>query len=373
MRVAIVNQHFAEVMGGSELQCKFIAEGLASRGHEVCYVAPCATDLDAQSREYLVANQPYELQWVDVLSPKSLVRAILACQPDVVYWRFNKNCFFTVAKALARVEIPLVFAASHINDLVPWSAKPQQGKLRVYRELRERLRNGLAHRGFRYVKALTVNNPEHINLSPVSSPTLILNGMTAQVADFSWPRPYCAWVSNIKPAKRPEAALAIARVLADRGVDLLMIGKLIPGTYPDFEDPARLPSNVFYLGQRSFEEVNGIFKNALLHIHTCLPEGFSNVFLQAWLQGTPSVSLSVDPGGVLETHSAGLCANGDMEYFAQCISRLLDSRDLRERYGSLGRAYAASQHGIRALVSSVEEVLQNARLMPDKTGENNKL
>jgi glycosyltransferase involved in cell wall biosynthesis len=373
MRVTIVNQHFYEARGGSELQCMFIADGLADRGHELCYVAPRVYPLQDRNLENVPAPQKYEIHWIDASGSYRLTAAILESRPDIVYWRFNKNHFFLVAKALAKAGIPLVFAASHINDLVAWSAKPRQGQLRVYRELRERLRDGLAHRGFRYVKALTVNNPEHLKLSPVSSPILILNGMTDQAADFKWPRPYCVWVSNIKPAKRPEAALAISRVLSDRGIDLLMIGKLIPGTYPDFEDPARLPSNVFYLGQRSFEEVNGIFKNALLHIHTCLPEGFSNVFLQAWLQGVPSVSLSVDPGGVLKTQSAGLCANDDMEYFAQCISRLLDSQNLRERYGSMGRAYAASQHGINALVLSVEEVLRSARLMPDKARESNKL
>jgi len=40
MKVAIINQHIAYAVGGSELQCNFLAMGLSERGHRVTYIAP---------------------------------------------------------------------------------------------------------------------------------------------------------------------------------------------------------------------------------------------------------------------------------------------------------------------------------------------
>lgn len=360
MRVTIINFHFSEVKGGSELQCKFIAEGLEALGDSVCYIAPHATNLDGLARREIAASEPYDLHWVNCRKRNHLVEAILRSQPDVVYWRFNKRCFGSVAKALESAGVPLVFAVSHINDLIPWSTKPMEGRLKIYRQLREKLRNGLAHRGFKFVRAVTVNNPLHLEFSPVPVSKVVLNGMTDKSTDFAWGRPYCAWVSNIKPAKQPEAAVAVAKVLADQGIDLLMVGKISSGGYPQFEDPRRLPHNVFYLGERPFEEVNGILKNALLHIHTCLPEGFSNVFLQAWLHGVPSVSLNFDPGNVLVNRKLGVYADLDEGLFAREILGLLEDDAKRLSFGKRSRQYALQNHSVDALVSAVRRVLCHA-------------
>ena len=116
MKVAIINQHIAYAVGGSELQCNFLAMGLSERGHRVTYIAPSRPQ--EQVRGY-----SYEIVAVND-SSRSIVDVVLASRPDVVYWRYNKRHFRAVSEALAKAQIPMVFAAAHINDFLPWAVKP---------------------------------------------------------------------------------------------------------------------------------------------------------------------------------------------------------------------------------------------------------
>ena len=40
MKIAIINQHVFQVLGGSEVQSAFITSKLQDHGHEITYIAP---------------------------------------------------------------------------------------------------------------------------------------------------------------------------------------------------------------------------------------------------------------------------------------------------------------------------------------------
>ncbi|MDX1641753.1 MAG: hypothetical protein R3220_08635, partial [Balneolaceae bacterium] len=46
MKISIINQHCDDTLGGSELQCDFIARELTKRGYNVQYIAIGGTDKD---------------------------------------------------------------------------------------------------------------------------------------------------------------------------------------------------------------------------------------------------------------------------------------------------------------------------------------
>lgn len=293
-------------------------------------------------------------------SQHSLLDKVLKISPDVVYWRFNKHGFRKTAAGLYQANIPLVFAVAHINDITAWAIKPHHGWKARLRSPWKRLKARIEHEGFRYVDILTVNNKDHLKFSPVPNPRYIPNGLTTEANPFLWKRAYCAWVSNIKPAKRPEAAVRLAEQLATRDIDVLMVGSIQSKHYRWLEDASQLPNNCHYLGHKSLEEVNGILAGSLMHIHTCQPEGFSNVFIQAWLQGRPSVSLGFDPSGYIGKHYIGLDAKDDESMFTQAVFRLLDDDKTREEMGQRAQKFAHETFSVELMVDRVKAVLTEA-------------
>lgn len=349
MRIAIINQHPDEVLGGSEVQCELIARGLAERGHAVHYIAPSRSQVQPEGIAYEVHPVPHDA--------KAIAEVVTRIQADVVYWRFNKRCFRGAARRLWRAGVPIVFAAAHINDLLPWSAKSTGSGhgVRQLRALRQRLVSRWHHGGLRYVDQVTTNNPEYLRLMPSGRGVYVPNAMLTDVVAFDWPRPFCLWVANIKPDKQPQRFVELARALASTGLDFLMVGHIQHDAYHWLTDRSSVPANFHYLGPRTVEQVNGMLAAARLHVHTCLPEGFSNIFIQAWLQGRASVSLAFDPGGYLTSERIGRCAHGDWDRFVNDVKAL--ACDGSDEMGKRAQAFAQRMFAPERLVDAVEQVL----------------
>ena len=345
MRVTIINRHMSQNLGGSEIQCDLLARGLVERGHTVTYVAPVKQSIDVAT--------PYTLRLVQ--EPSEILGAALESQPEVAYWRYNLNHFRAVATGLGRAGIPMVFAVSHINDVTPWVwHRPSKGLVPKLRQLvRRRWNRG----GFRHVRALTTNNRDLLPLSPVADAHYVPNGMSEEAEAFNWPRPYVAWVANIKPAKRPELFVEAARALADHGIDSLMVGHIQSSGYDWLTDPERVPPNFYYLGPRTPTEVNGLLAGSRLHAHTCQPEAFGNVFIQAWMQGRPSVSLEFDPCGYIVEQGLGAVADGEVDAFIRQVVDWATQPEHADAVGERARAFARETFSVDAMVERVEGIL----------------
>ena len=357
MKIAIVNQHPTDMLGGSEIQCDIIGRTLVEFGHEVDYIAVGGHDCDAYEVPYRV--RPVARQ------AKAIAEQVIAAKPDILYWRFNKHCFAKAAQRIKQAGIPIVFSVSHVRDVSRFYLQPgtwRSGGLRgLRRALKESWQLYREHRGFDYVDALVSNNPDNLRGADIPLQAYIPNSMITTAQPFTWPRPYCLWVANIKDRKQPEKYVELASALPDLGVDFLMVGQLQSKSYASML--ANGPINFHFLGEKRLEEVNGMLAGSLFLIHTCHPEGFSNNFIQAWLQGKTLVSLSFDPGGLLTNEGLGLYADNDMGNFIAQSRQLIESPDLANRMGEHARIYANSHFSpttnVRQLESLFNELLKN--------------
>lgn len=70
-------------------------------------------------------------------------------------------------------------------------------------------------------------------------------------------------------------------------------------------------SNVIVKQRLSHNETLELIANAKALINTSNFEGFPNIFLEAWANGVPVISLRVNPGDVFYKYDLGICCKGD--------------------------------------------------------------
>ena len=332
LNIVIVNAHFSKVMGGSEIQCHQIAGGLQAAGHVPAYVA--VGGLGDQAEEY-----PYQLVNASE-SGESILQKCLEIQPDVVYWRYNKKHFGKVIPKLKQKGIKVIFSISHIHDLQPFAYKAIDGLGPLARLKRrgKHLISGLSFsRAIKMVDGVVCNNRAHLELIKHPRKIYIPNSPFLEKEDFSWNKPYVVWVGNLKKHKQPERFIEAAREFVKDDIDFLMVGKIQQEAYQYVKDPSQIPSNFHYLGEKDIKKTNGIIANALFLIHTCKPEGFPNVFLQAWGYAKPVISLEFDPDGIIEKERVGAYSR-TMDRFKNDIKDLLSEGDKRASMGARAKA-----------------------------------
>lgn len=351
MKVLIVNQHVEDVIGGSEIQCDLIASYLTSFGHEVLYaiMRPRKDVYDLTYRAVPVRKPVW----------KSFLSAIKSFRPDVIYWRFNKHWLLPAAFIAKMRNIPFVFGVSSIPDTRPLGPDrralgPNPAPRRYLGWMRQRGVSLLNHIGFYLVDAVTVLNEDYAGRLPVKKEAVIRNSMDSKASEFTWNNPYVLWVASLKQSKNPDVYIELATMFPE--IDFLMAGPIQNERYTFVLDPAKLPSNVHYMGVVSPETVNGMLRSALCLVHTCDPEGFGNIFIQAWLQSKPTITLYFDPEEIIEREKLGYYA-GSFDNLVAYLRKLLDDPGLREEIGRRAHDYASKHFRPERNVEQLEEFL----------------
>lgn len=355
MRVAVVNQHLRDVVGGSELQCHLIAAGLAGRGHDVRYVIPSERFDDVD-----LTGLPYEAVAV-ADDPAALARACIAFDADVVYWRRNRRGLKRFAGHLAGPRIPIVFATAHIDDVHRWPIRDWpavSGPRDVLAELRARASERASWSAFGAVAAVALQREDFRGRLPVDDQRLVRNlidpdwpraGPVSTV--WAWPRPFVLWLGRIQRRKRPEELPELADALARHGVDVVVAGDAPdPGSARHVSGPGT-PSNLHHVGLLPLEEVRAALSSARVLVLTAREEGMSNAMLQAWALGVPVVSLSYDPDRIISQERLGIVADGDRRVFHDATAAIARGDD------GLGVADAATIAGVARRMFGAEENL----------------
>ena len=355
MKILLVNQHFLDVMGGSELQCHLLAGYLARTEHDVLYLAVNGTQ-PQYDVPYFV--EPARLRWKDIR------RIVTQFAPDMVYWRFNKRKFLPSVLMFKLLGVRVVFAISHINDVLKWSHKVRidavtlrEKYMQRYKSLRPAFSSRVNHLGYSWVDGVIAQLHQQSGRLAVRRERVIPNSVDASCAPFHWEKPFVLWASSIKAAKNPELFIKLAEHCRDKDVDFLMAGKIINSNYRQILKEAEALDNFHYLGMKSYQELNGMLRESLFLAHTCEPEGFPNVFIQAWSQQKPVVSVLYDPDDMILKNGIGYCS-GRFEQFALDVERLIADDEVRNEMGRRAGAFARESFSLERNGRKVLEFLQ---------------
>lgn len=166
------------------------------------------------------------------------------------------------------------------------------------------------------------------------------------------------WVGRIEVWKRPELFLELAKMHSEKR--FLMIAPESQGNSGLSEEIIRKTEsikNLDFLKFVHFHEIDEYFKKAYIFVNTSLQEGFPNTFIQACKNGTPIVSLNVNPDNFLNRYSCGFYCEDDFDLMNENLNRILNDDELYESMSENGRHYALHNHDIKNNVRKLVELI----------------
>ena len=354
MKIAFVNDTIygyatnAPVVGGAERQQWLLARTLAASGWSV--TVGVRDGLRAGERRSVAGVEFVGIGQANIYS--AWYRFLGQERPDWWYWRCASHLLGPAVEIAKRARVRTIYAAGFDTDFDPRRALSDRARwwpLYAW-GLARTDRIFVQHLGQLHSVPTRWRHKSHV----VRSFAGTLPHAVTPHRDRS---KYVAWVAMLRRAKRPDLLAEIARRTPT--VRFVVCGGATNHASPvgysqrAIEILQTLP-NVEFLGQVTPEEAHHTIANAALLLSTSDAEGFPNTFVQAWANGTPVVSLRVDPDGVIEQHQLGTVP-GSVERAAADIVALMESPQRRQEMAARSRDYVAITHGEAAVRAAFHE------------------
>ncbi len=342
-----------QVVGGAELQQTVIATALARRGYRVSMLCldfgqPDGVVVDGVT-VYKLHKPDEGLPVVRFVYPRMtrLWKVMKRIDADVYYQRCAAVHTGYVAAFCRMNGKRSIYGGASDVDFIP-------GKQDIA-FARDRF---IFEQGLRRVDRIVVQNPEQQRLLRENyglDGALIHNCFTGPADGQGDRAGYVLWVATLRPSKRPEVLIEIARRMPH--LRFVVVGG--PDGEPASEKLARemrqaaaVVPNIDYRGFLPFNAADRLFDGARVLLNTSLYEGFPNTFLQAWARGVPSVAF-VDTGSRLGGAPVYPIA-GDLDQACAHLDRLMRDDGAWQAASDRARTYFNENHAVEAVVGQYE-------------------
>ena len=317
--------------GGGELQMFLLAKALALKGHEVVIIDPYSKEKFVTKEGIKLINLP---NW-----NKGLKGLRLFCYRIPALWKVlneQRANFYYVRMTTYLHLIPYLAAlknggkfiqsiASDI-DLFSFSKKYRLVYKNNYSVLRVLIENLPDHVVFKYLlRRSDYVIVQHLEQFLYSKSLKTKTVLFPNIIDIN-NRPaiqhsrnsYYIYAGAITMLKGADKLYELIDKL-DKTISIMVVGQPV-GEKPKaiFEDLRKL-DNVIIKGQLEHKETVELIANAKALINTSYFEGFPNIYLEAWSNGVPVISLNVNPGNIINRYDLGIWCEGDLMKMKSCI------------------------------------------------------
>lgn len=279
------------VVGGAELQQSLVAAALARRGWRVSMITHDYGQEDRAVVKGVTVHKTFRteagLPVVRFVYPRltTLWRVLREVNADVYYQRTAAPLTGFMAAFCRRHGRKSIYSGASDVDFIPGREDIAFARDRW-----------IFQWGLRNVDRIFVQNENqveslrrHYGIEGFHMP----NCFEAPAGENARRDGYVLWVATVRPSKRPEMLLELARRLPDRKF-VVVGGSDVSPRGQEFArqvaaSAAALP-NVEFRGFLPFAEADRLFAGARVLVNTSVYEGFPNTFLQAWARGVPTVA-----------------------------------------------------------------------------------
>jgi glycosyltransferase involved in cell wall biosynthesis len=340
-------------MGGAEYQAHVLAEELGKRSNvSVHYLARRTPEVPDPALPYEIrsigSRKGFRRHGVFFDAPQ-LARTLRELQPDLIYEQMKQSYTAVCASYARRANIPFFLHIASEWDLNP-AAVPFGFSKHTPFEVIEAVAGNWGLRRASHIIAQTAAQASKLSERFGREAAVLIRNFqpVPTVLPVRTPGPIrVLWVGNIKPVKRPELYVELARRFAGRNdVHFDMVGR--PWQHPEgdklLQEIAKLPNFKFH-GELPIERVNELMCSAHLYVNTSAHEGFPNTYVQAWAHGAVLLSLVVDPYDGMEDLGIGFCT-GTLERMQVTIEDLIRNPERRQAIAQRSFEFAHEKHSL---------------------------
>lgn len=339
-------------LGGSEVQLNYIARFLRTRGHQVLFYTmdhtpekPDAEECDGFTlyRNTLIKPGIFS----SICHVRHILRIVQSVDVDLLFARSLRSVY--VLHRVSRITgVPFVYQLPCMFDESLYSVRVA---VRSIRKLHTSSFGALLAPWYFWKadRVLTVSRDDALRIStrfkiPVQA-IYNMHPVPPVNTKISSDGVRIVWLHNIKPLKRPEMFIELARRCVDTTARFVMAGLLPNGAYGKRVcDAMGSTPNIEYRGRISLAESNDLLGTAALNIVTSHSEGFSNVSIQGWLFRVPVIT-TIDKDDVVARNGIGAAVT-NVEELEGKVRFYLNNPDELASAGHRAREYALKMHNI---------------------------
>jgi glycogen synthase len=396
MRILVLSDLYPPYyMGGHEIQCKVIADGLSKRGHEV-YVLTSKYGLDVQNIDNNIYRSLYYLGDKDVkennrrsvqikiallgrLNYLITKKVIKHLKPDIIYSGQISDISIFPMKVIQSYNIPILH---HLGNyfFVELVEMCILGKNLLKRFYRKRIHGFKNIDDFDFNHILVVSkavkktyveagfSADNISIIPRGIPSGLIKNEYNRNVILDGKKTKLLYVGRLSREKGIETALkSVHHLIYKLGVRNLTLHIIGEGNEKYEEDIAFLSDSlnlkdyVKFRGKLLYEEVLKEYSNYDMLLVPSTLEAFPSIIIEAMSQGLPVIASKV--GGIpeiVENEETGLLVPpGDPKKLAQAVKKLVDNPSLYEKIIRNGIKLVKKEYTNEKIIEKIENYLSN--------------